>query len=49
VKGGALVSNGDDPKDQAGNGEAEAVKEHVKVMLRKLGSRKRPSLDQKKP
>jgi hypothetical protein len=44
-----LVSNGDDPKDQAGVDEAEAIKEHVKAMLRKLGSRTKPSSDQKKP
>jgi hypothetical protein len=44
-----LISNGDDPKDQASGDDAEAVKEHVKAMLRKLKVRKRPSSDQKKP
>jgi hypothetical protein len=36
-----LVSNGDDPKDQASGDDAEAVK----AMLRKLKVRKRPSSD----
>jgi hypothetical protein len=45
----ALVSNGDDPKDQAGDNEAEAVKKHVKAMLRRLATKPNPSSDQTKP